>query len=429
MDGVKFIPFPKPKTQLEKCQRWVRLCGRKHFTVESIRKETYICSKHFVGGNGPSDSHPDPLPAVSTEFERNLLSAKKKRKPPTSRPSPKKRPRKCLINDEDESQDSADSCIESFILETVSNEHDYTCLTSSSTSVEHGHEIFESTSYVQAPEVEEIWFDAASEVPCLAGEEEVTTTTSTDALVQTTCVSMSDVGTQTCVHFQHIHKYADEELMDRNQMSRKLFLSSVLQDSNSCKFYTGLNLSIFLFLFQWIRPKAEKLNYWRGQDTTDFKGKPSLPSSQRVTWSNYKHHNTLKALISISPTGSFTFISKLFTGSISDRRIVEESGYLEYLEHGDDIMADRGFLIRDLLARRSCTLNIPPYSMGRQLSSRAVTKTRRIASARIHVERAIGRLKTFKILQRTMPLRLHPLFDQVLGVCACICNLDSKLVK
>ena len=141
--------------------------------------------------------------------------------------------------------------------------------------------------------------------------------------------------------------------------------------------------------------------------TKFFIQKPSLPSSQRVTWSNYKHHNTLKALIAISPTGSFTFISKLFTDSISDRRIEEESGYLEYLEHGDDIMADRGFLIRDLLARRSCTLNIPPYSMGRQLSSRAVTKTRRIASARIHVERAIGRLKTFKILQGTMPLRLH----------------------
>jgi hypothetical protein len=163
--------------------------------------------------------------------------------------------------------------------------------------------------------------------------------------------------------------------------------------------------------------------------TEFFVQKPSLPSSQRVTWSNYKHHNTLKALVSISPTGSFTFISKLFTGSISDRRIVQDSGYLEFLEYGDDVMADRGFLIRDLLARRSCTLNIPTFSMGRQMSSRAVTKTRRIASARIHVERAIGRLKTFKILQGTMPLRLHALFDQIVGVCACICNLHTKIVK
>lgn len=77
--------------------------------------------------------------------------------------------------------------------------------------------------------------------------------------------------------------------------------------------------------------------------TEFFIQKPSLPSSQRVTWSQYKHHNTFKALISISPTGSFTFISKLFTCSISDRRIVEESGYLEKLEFGDDVMADRFF--------------------------------------------------------------------------------------
>lgn len=95
--------------------------------------------------------------------------------------------------------------------------------------------------------------------------------------------------------------------------------------------------------------------------------KPSRPSSQRVTRSQYKHHNTSKALIGLSPTGTFTFISQLFTGCTSDRRIFEESGFLEKIEHGDDIMADRGFLIRDLLARRSATLNIPPLSMGKHI--------------------------------------------------------------
>jgi len=102
MEGITFIPFPKPKTQLQKCERWVRLCGRKYFTVSSIRKDTYICSKHFVGGNGPTEEYPDPLPAVSTEFERRLLSSKRKRKPPNDRCSPiaKKRQRKRLINDE-----------------------------------------------------------------------------------------------------------------------------------------------------------------------------------------------------------------------------------------------------------------------------------------------------------------------------------------
>ena len=163
--------------------------------------------------------------------------------------------------------------------------------------------------------------------------------------------------------------------------------------------------------------------------TEFFVQKPSLPSLQRLTWSSYKHHNTFKSLIGITPTGTFSFISKLFTGSISDKRIVEKSGFLDKLEYGDDVMADRGFLIRDLLARKFATLNIPPFSFNKQLSGKAVAKTRRIASVRIHVERAIGRLKNFKILQGIMPLKLHPVFDQIIGVCAALCNLDSQLVK
>lgn len=170
-------------------------------------------------------------------------------------------------------------------------------------------------------------------------------------------------------------------------------------------------------------PKTRVIIDW----TEFFVQKPSLPSSQRVTWSQYKHTNTFKALIGISPSGAFTFLSNLFTGSISDRRIVVECGFLDMLEHGDDVMADRGFLIRDLLARRYATLNMPPFSLGKALSARAVTKTRRIA--RIHVERAIGRRKSFKLLQGVMPINLHPLLDQITLVCAVLCNLDSKLVK
>lgn len=59
------------------------------------------------------------------------------------------------------------------------------------------------------------------------------------------------------------------------------------------------------------------------------------------------------------------FILKLFIGSILDRCIVEESGYLEKFEFGDDVIVDRGFLIRDLFVKWLVILNILFYFMGK----------------------------------------------------------------
>eukprot|EP00057_Strongylocentrotus_purpuratus_P017382 XP_011671856.1 PREDICTED: uncharacterized protein LOC105441913 [Strongylocentrotus purpuratus] len=161
--------------------------------------------------------------------------------------------------------------------------------------------------------------------------------------------------------------------------------------------------------------------------TEIFISKPSTPSSQRITWSSYKHHNTLKLLVATSPRGTFIFLSQLWTGSVSDKKITQESGFLDHIEYGDDVMADRGFLIRDLLAERGATLNIPPFAHGKQLSTHATVKTRRIASARIHVERAIGRLKTFRLLNGVVPLSLKPILNQIVCVCAALCNLQKPL--
>ena len=63
MDGVTWVPFPKPHIDKEKCLKWVAACGREDFDVNSVKKWTCLCSKHFVGGSGPTDEHPDPIPA------------------------------------------------------------------------------------------------------------------------------------------------------------------------------------------------------------------------------------------------------------------------------------------------------------------------------------------------------------------------------
>ena len=69
------------------------------------------------------------------------------------------------------------------------------------------------------------------------------------------------------------------------------------------------------------------------------------------------------------------------------------------------------------------------FSRGKQLSTKACTQTQRIAAFRIHVERAIQRLKGFKILQGVLPISLASVADQTVTVCAALGNLMKLLVR
>jgi len=156
--------------------------------------------------------------------------------------------------------------------------------------------------------------------------------------------------------------------------------------------------------------------------------KPSLPDVQQMTFSNYKNSNTFKALIGISPSGAIIFVSQLFSGSISDKQLTRQSGVLDLLESGDSVMADRGFDIQDDLTPLGVKLNIPPFLKGKsQLDEKEMVETRRIASVRIHVERAMERIKNYHIFDRVIPSSLTDLTDQIFFVCAVLCNFWPPL--
>lgn len=149
-----------------------------------------------------------------------------------------------------------------------------------------------------------------------------------------------------------------------------------------------------------------------------------------LTWSNYKHHNTIKYLIGITPSGGISFVSRAFGGRASDKVITQRSGFLDLLEQGDLILADRGFLIADDLAAHGASLVIPSFTRGKkQLSRYEVEMSRRISRVRIHVERAMESIKNFKILSGTMPLKLVSQADNIILICAALSNLQPRLVK
>ena len=154
---------------------------------------------------------------------------------------------------------------------------------------------------------------------------------------------------------------------------------------------------------------------------------PANPSAQQLTFSNYKNHNTLKALIAITPSGAISFISHLYGGNISDKKLTQMSGLLNLLEPGDAIMADRGFTIDDILPH-GVTLNVPPrMNESGQLTESECTTTGCIASVRIHVERAMEHIKNYQILHN-IPNSMHNQINHVFFVCAVLTNFLPPLV-
>ena len=165
-----------------------------------------------------------------------------------------------------------------------------------------------------------------------------------------------------------------------------------------------------------------------------FIEKPSGLLAKSCTWSQYKHYNTAKYLISITPQGIISFISNGWGGRASDKHVVEHSAYLNNLLPGDVVLADRGFDVADSVAMLGATLDIPAFTRGcKQLPPSDVEATRKLANVRIHVERIIGAVRQrFQILSATGVLQKELIsqknsrgvvLDSVVRVCCALNNV------
>jgi hypothetical protein len=88
-------------------------------------------------------------------------------------------------------------------------------------------------------------------------------------------------------------------------------------------------------------------------------------------------------------------------------------------------MADRGFDIEEDLILCGVKLNITPFLRGKgQLSEKELITTRRIASLRIHVERAMERNKNYHLFDRSLPTDIA---DRIFLVCCILTNFQPPL--
>ena len=72
-------------------------------------------------------------------------------------------------------------------------------------------------------------------------------------------------------------------------------------------------------------------------------------------------HSFLQVLAACTPDGVLCYISWVYGGAASDKSITTDSGLLDYVQQGDQIMADKGFDIRAEVKKREASINLPPF--------------------------------------------------------------------
>ena len=115
---------------------------------------------------------------------------------------------------------------------------------------------------------------------------------------------------------------------------------------------------------------------------------------------------------------------------VSDKDIALKSRFLDYLHHGYCILADHGFTVVEKLASCGATLKIPHFTKGKaQMSGKVVSTSRKISNVHIHVERVIGRLRRYRILQYNIPITQVKLLNDVMIIIAGFVNLNDSVVS
>lgn len=120
-------------------------------------------------------------------------------------------------------------------------------------------------------------------------------------------------------------------------------------------------------------------------DCTDIKiAVPKQMDTHKETYSSYRGMHSFKLFIGVAPNAVITYCSKLYPGSASHKEIIQDSGVLDHFKPGDLILADKGFLIHNIMPE-GVTVNIPPFLNHGQLTHSEAHATKLIAQNRIHV--------------------------------------------
>ncbi len=181
-------------------------------------------------------------------------------------------------------------------------------------------------------------------------------------------------------------------------------------------------------------PKRFRRNYRNAVCIIDcmeiFMCRPTRTNARVATYSNYKHTNTIKFLVACILDGLICYISEAWGGRVSDVKLTKESSFLNHLQPRDVVLADRGFMLKEIFASYGVKLVVPSFTKGKsQLFGLEVEKSRSIANVRIHIERVSGRIRSYNILNTDIPVNQVDLVEKYMTIVCALTNLKNSVVS
>lgn len=132
----------------------------------------------------------------------------------------------------------------------------------------------------------------------------------------------------------------------------------------------------------------------------------------------FSHHNNyiVKFMTGYTPAGLISFVSKAYSGRVSDNSIFEQSKIVERLGRGEAIMTAGNFTVESICSGHGVKLIRPISETGEPFQNE------KIAKALVHIDEANQRLKTFQILNTRVPLSLIKKCEDIMIITAAIVN-------
>ncbi|KAJ0169998.1 hypothetical protein K1T71_014604 [Dendrolimus kikuchii] len=161
--------------------------------------------------------------------------------------------------------------------------------------------------------------------------------------------------------------------------------------------------------------------------------KPSQAVNQALTWSEYKKANTIKYLISCTPNGLVNYISPGFGGRITDTCLVETCDFVQCLDKGMHVMADRRLKHTEQYLQKSGVQLVHPPNVKTEgkLKKIEAKQTKQTASLRVHVESVIRSLREFDMLKPHACINMSfvKILDDIITIACSLVNLQDSPIK